>query len=269
MCELFVMSSRLPATVTYSLEEFARHGGGTGPHSDGWGIAYYEDRDASVIRDLDPAATSPLVRCVADRGLRSGTVISHIRHATQGAVALRNTQPFAREVGGRIHLFAHNGDLESIASAPDLELGVDRPLGETDSELAFCALLARLRPLWKDGLEIPLLEKRTAVVVAFARTLRPLGPANFIYFDGDVLFLHGHRRKHDNEEEPRTPGLNLLCRSCAVDGSEFRAEGLEIAGGNQHVVLAASVPLTDEPWQPFAEGEIVVVRGGEIIERHG
>lgn len=263
------MSSRLPATVNYSLEEFARHGGGTGPHGDGWGIAYYEDRDARVIRDLDPAATSPLVRCVADRGLRSGTVISHIRHATQGAIALRNTQPFAREVGARIHLFAHNGDLESIASAPNLELGIDRPIGETDSELAFCALLARIRPLWNGGSETPSLEDRTAVVSDFARTLRPFGPANFIYFDGDALFLHGHRRKHDNEEEPRPPGLNLLCRSCTVDGNEFRTEGLEIAGGNQHVVLAASVPLSDEPWRPFAEGEIVVVRAGEIIGRHG
>lgn len=263
------MSSRLPATVTYSLEEFARHGGGTGPHRDGWGIAYYEDRDASIIRDLNAAATSPLVRYVADRGLRSGTVISHIRHATQGAVALRNTQPFAREVGGRIHLFAHNGNLEDFASAPDLELGVDRPIGETDSEQAFCALLARVRPLWSDASGVPSLEKRSEVVSNFARTLRPLGPANFIYFDGDVLFLHGHRRKHDNEEEPRPPGLNILCRSCAVDGSEFRAEGLEIAGGNQHVILAASVPLTDEPWQPLAEGEIVAARGGEIIGRHG
>jgi len=269
MCELFVMSSRLPATVNYSLEEFARHGGGTGPHGDGWGIAYYEDRDARVIRDLDPAATSPLVRCVADRGLRSGTVISHIRHATQGAIALRNTQPFAREVGGRIHLFAHNGDLENIASAPNLELGVDRPIGETDSELAFCALLARIRQLWNGRSETPSLEDRTAIVSDFAHTLRPFGPANFIYFDGDALFLHGHRRKHDNEEEPRPPGLNLLCRSCTVDGNEFRTEGLEIAGGNQHVVLAASVPLSDEPWRPFAEGEIVVVRAGEIIGRHG
>jgi len=30
------MSSNVPATVTYSLEEFSRHGGLTGPHKDGW-----------------------------------------------------------------------------------------------------------------------------------------------------------------------------------------------------------------------------------------
>ena len=34
------MSSNMPATINYSQEEFSRHGGLTGPHKDGWGIAY-------------------------------------------------------------------------------------------------------------------------------------------------------------------------------------------------------------------------------------
>ena len=84
-----------------------------------------------------------------------------------------------------------------------------------------------------------------------------------------ALFLHGHQRKHDNEEEPRSPGLHLLCRSCTVDGAGFQTEGLEISAENQHVVLAASVPLTDEPWEALAEGEVVVARHGEILERIG
>ena len=36
------MSSRLPSTVDYSLEEFSRHGDLTAPNRDGWGIVYYE-----------------------------------------------------------------------------------------------------------------------------------------------------------------------------------------------------------------------------------
>jgi len=39
---------------------------------------------------------------------------SHIRHATRGGVSLANTQPFVRELGGRTHVFAHNGDLPAI-----------------------------------------------------------------------------------------------------------------------------------------------------------
>ena len=265
MCELFAMSSRLPATITYSLEEFAQHGGRTGPHSDGWGIAYYGDRDARVIRDEDAAADSALVRFVAERGQRSHTVMSHIRRATQGEVALRNTQPFSREVGGRIHLFAHNGDLAGVSDDTELVLDTDRPIGETDSEHAFCALMTRIRRLWGDGAEVPPIDARLETVADFARIVRGLGPANFIYFDGDALFLHGHRRKHDGEEEPRPPGLHTLCRSCTVGGTAFEADGLTISGHNQHVVLAATVPLTDEPWEALAEGEIVVARNGEFV----
>jgi len=269
MCELFAMSSRLPATITYSLEEFAQHGGRTGPHSDGWGIAYYGDRDARVIRDVDAAADSALVRFVAESGERSRTVVSHIRHATQGEVALRNTQPFSREVGGRVHIFAHNGDLTGVSDAAELVLDTDRPIGETDSDHAFCALLTRIRRLWGDGAEIPAIDARLEVVADFARIMRVLGPANFIYFDGDSLFLHGHRRKHDGEEEPRPPGLHTLCRSCTVGGTAFEADGLTISGHNQHVVLAATVPLTDEPWEALSEGEIVVARAGEIVTQVG
>jgi len=269
MCELFAMSSRLPATITYSLEEFIQHGGRTGPHSDGWGIAYYGDRDARVIRDVDAAADSPLVRFVAERGQRSHTVISHIRKATHGEVALRNTQPFSREVGGRIHLFAHNGELTRVSETPELVLDIDQSIGETDSEHAFCALLTRIRRLWGNGAEVPAIDARLQIVADFARTVRELGPANFIYFDGDALFLHGHQRKQDGEEQPRPPGMHTLCRSCTVGGTAFEADGLTISGHNQHVVLAASIPLTDEPWEALAEGEIVVARHGEIVARVG
>lgn len=56
VCELFTLSSRLPATVDMSLEAFARRGGHTGPHKNGWGIACYEGLDVRLIRDTTTAA---------------------------------------------------------------------------------------------------------------------------------------------------------------------------------------------------------------------
>ncbi len=44
MCELFAMSSRLPAAVTYSLHEFAENGSRRRHNRDGWGIAFARDR---------------------------------------------------------------------------------------------------------------------------------------------------------------------------------------------------------------------------------
>jgi glutamine amidotransferase len=33
------------------------------------------------------------------------------------------------------------------------------------------------------------------------------------------------------------------------------------------VAWIASVPLTEDDWRPLAEGEVLAVRGGEILDR--
>ena len=70
MCELFAMSTRYPSTVTLSLEEFSRHGGLTGPHKDGWGIAWTDERDVRLVKESNPAADSACP-CVVAATLRS------------------------------------------------------------------------------------------------------------------------------------------------------------------------------------------------------
>lgn len=260
MCELFAMSSRLPATVSFSFEEFSRHGGLSGPHSDGWGIAWYEHGDARIVREPLAAATSACVEFIQTYPFRSTLVVSHVRHATQGEVALRNTQPFSRELGGRMHLFAHNGHLP--AARERFTPRTFQPVGDTDSEVVFCALLDELRDAW-DGAP-PSAETRRDVVARFAASLRPLGPANFIYSDGELMFLHGHRRREASGAGFNAPGLHVLRRACAAEGT-LSAAGVELrSSGPQEVVLAASVPLTDEPWQPLGEGELLVADAGHL-----
>jgi glutamine amidotransferase len=263
MCELFAMSSRHPATVSLSLDEFSRHGGQTAGHKDGWGIVWYDDGDARQIKEAEPAAQSACVRFLQAHPFRSSVVLSHIRKATQGAVATRNCQPFIRELGGVWHSFAHNGHLAGLVDNPHLAGGAFRPVGETDSELAFCALLARLAPLWH-GTERPSLAARREVVERFAAELRAHGPANFLYSDGDALFAHAHRRTQaDGTVSP--PGLWRLARHCEAGGT-LRAEGLgiEAHGAAQDVALVASVPLTDEHWVPLAEGTLLVAQQGAL-----
>lgn len=270
MCELFAMSSRYEADVNLSLEEFSRHGGLAGPHKDGWGIAYYAGRDVRLMKEIEPAADSACVRFIREHPFASPLVVSHIRKATQGALALANCQPFAREMGGAMHVFAHNGHLAARRLKRRLALGAFRPVGETDSEYAFCALLERLRPLWRGARRAPPLAERFAIVTAFARAIAPLGPANFLYADGDAVFAHGHRRRHA-DGGIRVPGLHLLSRRCAARDARLETGGLSIRArtpGEQSVVLFASVPLTQaEDWKPLGEGELVAVRRGRIVAR--
>lgn len=263
MCELFAMSSRGPATVTLSLGILAEHGGKTALHKDGWGIAFYGEEDARILKDTTCASRSKWVKFVEHQELRSTLVISHIRLATDGAIAIKNTQPFGREMGGRMHVFAHNGHVPGIKSLGRFRSDSFRPIGDTDSEIAFCALLERIKPLWHDRDMAPGVQPRLDVVADFASDLGQFGPANFLYCDGEVLFAHGHRRKQaDGEFEP--PGLYWLHRKCA--GKDLLAEtsGVSVISPDQHVILVASVPLTTEAWEPFREGEVVAIANGKV-----
>ena len=178
---------------------------------------------------------------------------------------LSNTQPFARELGGRMHVFAHNGDLPDIERSKDLAFDRYRPVGTTDSEHAFCALLERLLQLWRPTAPPPPLEQRLSVISNFAADLRKLGHANFLYADGDALFAHGHRRIQPATGEIAPPGLFFLPCWCADTDQPVHAQGVSIAPGFQEGLLIASVPLTDEKWRPFAEGEVVAVAAGKLL----
>ena len=63
------------------------------------------------------------------------------------------------------------------------------------------------------------------------------------------------------------PGLFRLAQSSSTVEQRPPAQGVAGEPGIQAVTLIASVPLDDQAWQPFAEGEVVVVAAGIVI--HG
>lgn len=262
------MSSNRRATVSLSLMKLAEHGGFTGPHRDGWGVAYYEDADVRLIKEAEAAADSDWIRFLRDHDLRSHIVTAHVRRATMGERAYRNTQPFVRELAGRAHLFAHNGWLPGITARSDFRSRRFCPIGETDSEQAFCALLERMAEIWQQPGVIPSLGLRTSVVSTFAERLGSLGPANFLYSDGDTLFAHGDRRTHAETGRIEPPGLVYLPLQCPRGEQGFVTSGLSIENADQTMVILASVPLSDEPWQELAQGEVIAVTEGRIALRH-
>lgn len=262
MCELFSLSSRIPTVATRSIDAFARRGGWNTRNIDGWGVALYNDNDVRIYREPEPAGDSAWLSFIKQQRMPSRLMLSHVRHATQGAVSLSNTQPFARELGGRMHVFAHNGRFDGIETRFAGEWVRFQPIGNSNSEVAFCILLERLAALWQGGVTPPL-ARRQAVVSQFAAEMRELGPANFMYADGDALFAHGDRRiQADGEITP--PGLWRLCRACATDpdGSAQTAMVTEAGAAQQEITLIASVPLNDERWVPLARGKVIVVKDG-------
>ena len=267
MCELFGVSSSEPVRVTYSLHAFAEHGGLLHPNKSGWGIIYHEGKDALLIKEPEPASDSPWVRFIERQPLASTCVIAHVRYASVGAPNFANTHPFMRELGGRAHFFAHNGGLEDIWKKLPLQTTAYVPIGETDSEYAFCFLLERLAELWRGASDPPALADRLAIVGEAAEKFRQLGTANFLYSDGDVLFAHAHKRRWDDGSgvfgEARQPGLSLATRR----GLSVKGLKVEAPHTNTNVLYVASVPLTDDGWTPLSEGTLLALQDGEVAGR--
>ena len=271
MCELIALSSQSATQLTFSLQTLAAHSGDTSTTRDGWGVAFYQGRDVALFREPMAASDSPLAHFLQAQGPSTTLAISHIRHVTRGALDLSNTQPFLRELAGRTHVFAHNGNLPGIDGVANMAFDRYRPVGTTDSEHAFCALLERLHGLWKTTPTPPTVQERRLVIAAFAADLCKLGPANFVYADGELLFAHGNRRIQAATGRIAPPGLFLISCRCLDPQQAVHADGVTVAPGFQELVMLASVPLTGdgETWRPLDEGELVTVSAGRVIDATG
>ncbi len=256
MCQLFGVSSATPIRLTFDWSTFALRGSEAGGNPDGWGVAYFTEGDWVRVREPRPAAGSVMVEHLARHAPAASVVISHVRRAVGSALSLGNTHPFQRVLGGRAHVFAHNGYSPGDAP-PGAWL---RPVGDTDSERLFCRLLEALEPLWRDN-SPPSLASRHALIAETAAAARRRGAANFLYSDGITLFAHGHRRTLPGDAVSAEPGLYWR----EVGDSDGSCEGVTVSGRCPAVAEIATRPLDRGNWQAMAAGELLCFENGRRV----
>ncbi len=250
MCQLLGMNANTPTDVTFSFTGFAQRGGNTGDHSDGWGIAFFEDKGLRHFVDHQRAVDSPVAELIRRYPIRSRNVIAHIRKATQGSVALQNCHPFVRELWGRYWVFAHNGDLKEFR--PRLHAHF-HPVGATDSEHAFCWIMQELS---KSHAAMPSVAELTLTLRELAARIAPHGTFNFLLSNGQALWAHAST--HLCYIERRHP----FSQACLCDEDltvDFSAQTTP----HDRVAVVVTAPLTsDEVWTPFRSGELKVFVDG-------
>jgi predicted glutamine amidotransferase len=268
MCELLGLSSKNQTTINLSLSVLAQRGENPHMHGDGWGVAYHNGKDVRLLKDAGPAKDSPWVEFIKKQQLKSHDIIAHIRKSTVGEKSYSNTHPFVRELKGRVHSFAHNGTLTNIFTNPNFKSRQYRPVGDTDSEWAFCVLMDRMAQLWTDPLETPSLENRLEVVKAFAAEIFKMGTSNFLYSDGDAFFAHGDERHDPLTDRVSWPGLHYTQFFCSDFPQSFchtEESGVSVEAMQDIVTLFASVPLDEGNWIPIKKGEVLAVCKGKIL----
>jgi glutamine amidotransferase len=253
MCELMGMSASVPTDICFSFTGLMRRGGHTGPHKDGWGIAFYEGHGCRTFHDPAPSAHSPIAEFVRNYPIKSRIVISHIRRANRGRVALENTHPFSRELWGRVWTFAHNGQLRHVKR---LALSSYRPVGTTDSEHAFCFLLGQLRN--RIGDKAPPDGRLQATIAELAGEIAEHGVFNLLMSDGRSLFaFRSTNLVWLTRRAPFRPAT-LLDADLTVDFAKH-------ASPSDIVTIVATRPLTrDEEWSTMPKSSLIAFRDGQM-----
>lgn len=253
VCEILGMSANVPTDIVFSFTGLIRRGGETGPHRDGWGIAFYEDKGLRLFHDPEESSRSKIAAFLQSYPIRSEIVISHIRKANRGKVALKNTHPFVRELWGRNWVFAHNGQLKGIKK---VKFESFEPVGTTDSEAAFCWLLGKLRRKFSTPPAQAALIKEVKKLFA---DLAERGVANILMSDSNLLFTHcSNRLVHITRRAPFGKA-QLLDADVTVDFHKATTE-------KDVVTILATRPLTgNENWIHCKSGEYRVWRAGETV----
>lgn len=254
MCQLLGMNCNVPTDICFSFEGFQRRGGITDHHRDGWGIAFFEGKGCRLLLDSRATVESPVADLVRRYPIHSTNVIAHIRKATQGRIALENCHPFQRELWGRYWIFAHNGHLDDF-SPPASD--IYRPVGETDSERAFCHLLEQLRqrfPLGHPGAAsiFPVLQELTGAIAG-------RGVFNFLLSDGAVLFAHCSTELHYITRRSPFGQAHLIDQDLTMDFSA-------VTTPDDRVTVIATRPLTDnETWTALRPRQMLMFENGEAV----
>ena len=254
MCELLGMSANVPTDICFSFKGLARRGGDIGPHKDGWGITFYEGKGCRSFKDPQPCCSSPIAKLLQDYPIKSQVVIGHIRQANRGNIALENTHPFTRELWGNNWTFAHNGQLTGYER---LATGGFLPIGQTDSEYAFCYLLAQLT---KHFPAKPLnLFDAFQFIKQCADYLNTLGVCNLLISDGEYLFAYCSTKLHWITRRAPFGKAKLLDEDVEID-FQIHTTPSDV------VTMIATMPLTsNEVWHSIAVNQAKLFKNGEII----
>ncbi|RMH02216.1 MAG: class II glutamine amidotransferase [Chloroflexi bacterium] len=227
------------------------------PNRHGWGLAVYPDNSCQIIKEPIKAEDSKLSGFLTEyKPFKSKIFIGHVRYSTHGSISHCNTHPFSRELHGREYVFAHNGTIHDYQSLPVSRF---HPIGETDSEWAFCHLLEQLChrniTAWN--------ENHFKWLAGVLNNINNHGNFNCLFSDGEYLFCYhdtggynGLRFVH--RKPPFQIHVMLKDEDVQVDLSREKSQ-------DQHGYVIASKPLTDEDWDSFDAGELIVFRSGEMV----
>jgi len=190
---------------------------GSFQHLDGWGIAYLDENDNWILRkSTKPILNDPLVEEL--REVKTKLAIIHARKGSKGGRVVNNNHPFQYNN----YTFCHNGHIRN----PIKYNKKYHPLGDTDSERLFYAIISNLN------------EQRNNFTQAIGKTLRQNN-----YCKGSNLVFANKEDSYIAIKENTRPEYYNMC-----------------LGKNKDQVIVSSEILANIPglkWEELPSGSLV------------
>jgi glutamine amidotransferase len=128
------------------------------------------------------------------------------------------------------------------------------PVGDTDSEKAFCLLLQQLKDRYPTNM--PTLPALHQTLHTTAAKIATYGSFNFLLSNGEHLFAHSSTKLSYIIRRHPFSHAHLIDKDMTVDFSEVTTE-------RDQVAVIATTPLTDnERWAPIPLETLVVFQNG-------
>jgi transglutaminase-like putative cysteine protease/predicted glutamine amidotransferase len=234
----------------------------SGSHSHGWGFGWYPDDHQSAMVAKDPAArdTKVLVDAITEwSSFRSTVFFCKVRGASKG-YTLMETQPFLRSFAGRDWLFMHNGDVDKqeLEKLHGKKKRLLEPVGNTDSELAFCNLLAQLQ----EGSARRIMDVAPQLLHSWFMRFDALGSSDMYLTDGEsIVCFHGTQSPKQMYFARIQPPKNL---------DVYNSEAAQIVLNDPRdtyrtALVVSSSPFTGDAWVQMQPGQMIIVRLGAIV----
>ena len=233
-------------------------------HSLGWGFGWYPDdqRSATVAKDPTAHDTKILVDALTEwANFRSTIFFCKVRGASKG-YSQRETQPFSRSFAGRDWLFMHNGDLEKSAleALHGRKTRLLEPLGNTDSELAFCNILSLIQENENKARRIRDIDAH--MMLTWFQRFDTLGSADMVLTDGDsIVCFHGSQSPknlyYSRIQPPENQGV-------------YESEAAQISLNDPRdtyrtAMILSSTPFSGGQWMQLQPGQMIIIRRGALV----
>ncbi len=226
----------------------------------GSGIAWYtaDENAATIVKDPKSFAEVGRPQIIDDRNsFRSTSFMMHLNGASWNPTP-QDTEPYVKAVGKKDWIWMHQGSLDMQKLRKKHNQFSDNfyePLGNTDSELAFCIILNRVTS-WKVK---KLADIGWDKLHEWFKELNQLGTANFFLSDGNTMVVYrgldGENALYKQRIKPPYESISLQ-NADAGFLMDFRKES-----NNLRTVYAFStLPVTQEGYTELKKGQMVVAK---------